>query len=326
MSKLQTKDAAERMYARVSWGIGVAIAIFVTLLLHITASADQQRTIYAWLAKWPGWMSDGAKKWAEAQAPGSLSFDACLILIATLLVRAGIGKVPRVNKALRRWSEPLAQSELDVLSQQAGDRRFLSPTADDTYFEERAAHLQALLDLARDDRPYRVVTVHGPSGIGKTRLALAWLAALRGERRVCLPAARATRLQRLHPLAWQPREWEVGFLRQDRIKPLRDKRLGDWRPLRPTAIVLDATEMSDAAWRDAETDLVAGAQDYLFPVRVLVLSYEPQRFTKELNERTAADETQIALPALSGEAVRLVLAQTEAARHLASKTRTRCWR
>ena len=313
-----SKEAATRLYNRVSWGIAAALAISVVSLLHVAASKDQQATVYTWVAKWPGWMSEGAKKWTNLRTPGSIEFVVCLILAIVLFTRTAIAGVSPLTKAVRRWSETLAQPDLGVLSQQASDRRFLAPEASDAFFEEREAPLQTLLDLARDDRAYRVVTVHGPSGIGKTRLALAWIEALSEEWRPCLVNGRSSWTQRLHPLAWYRRQWEAGFLQQGQIASLRAKSLTDWRPLRPTAIVLDATEMSDTSWREVEADLATGAEDYLFPVRVLVLSYEQQRFAKGLGDRAAADdETQIALSALSGTAVRSILDRTEAGRRIA---------
>ena len=60
--------------------------------------------------------------------------------------------------------------------------------------------------------------------------------------------------------------------------------------------MLDATELlSEEVWRRAESGLRQYAEQYFFPVRVLVLSYQSYRFATEFDERRASEETFIPL-------------------------------
>jgi hypothetical protein len=247
-----TSRAAARMFGFVSWGTAGAVALVFTILLNLLAAADKQQVV--WVAGWLTNIPAHIQTWGESQGSGSLGLDLYLAALLTVRVRAIIAIFRPAKSTLQRYAEILAAPRLDALAHRVIGRSFLTPQSGDRFFEEREDERAALLSLARDDQPYRVITVHGPSGIGKTRLALAWIEALRDETRHCLPALRAG-WRRLHPIAWFPRGWDSGFLDQEGIAGLHIPDLRDWCPLRPVAIVLDATELADDRWRAIESGL-----------------------------------------------------------------------
>ena len=75
--------------------------------------------------------------------------------------------------------------------------------------------LHTLLDRNALTSPFRWRVLLGPSGIGKTRLAIEWLASAQAE------------------------GWDVGI-----VDPKDYSQLADWKPRRPTALVID-----EALWR-----------------------------------------------------------------------------
>jgi hypothetical protein len=185
------------------------------------------------------------------------------------------------------------------------------------FFEERDELLHELLRLSEDERPYGVIVVVGPNGIGKTRLALAWLAELGQRRHRPLLPQRRGWSRMFHPARWKGRPWDVGFLQAEGIEQLLGQGLFDWRPFRPTAVVLDATELpGEATWRRAEAGLRRYAEQYFFPVRVLVLSYKPYRFAHVLNERHTSEETLVQLGPLGPNGVQALYARATQRRSL----------
>jgi len=160
-----------------------------------------------------------------------------------------------------------------VLSDLEGQRRRSmiliahAPTA----FVGRQQELDSLgvmLDRAVMPGPFRWRAVLGPSGIGKTRLAIEWLAAAQAD------------------------GWDVGI-----VDPEDHARLAGWRPRRPTALVIDeARSRWDKQLAGAMLALGARATAGA-PVRLLVLDQiVPYVKLPDATEQHRLDETQIVPP------------------------------
>ncbi len=115
----------------------------------------------------------------------------------------------------------------------------------------RGEESAALLSFAREPgTPFRWRAVIGPTGIGKTRLAIEWLAALRAD------------------------GWDIGL-----IDPPNHPIAENWRPRKRTAFIIDEAERSWGGDRLGELlGALANAARPRAPIRVLVLDQtEPSR-------------------------------------------------
>ncbi|HEV2816331.1 MAG TPA: hypothetical protein VGW40_03795 [Allosphingosinicella sp.] len=138
---------------------------------------------------------------------------------------------------------------------------------------ERAT-LRAMLTLPDDREPFQWAFLLGVSGIGKSRLAIEWLA----EARLL--------------------GWDVGFLDhslQDRL------RLASWRPRRPTALVIDDAR---TYWdRDLAKALftLSKSATKRWPVRVLVVDQvTPPVHLADAEEREPVRRAQLPTIRLAG--------------------------
>ena len=75
---------------------------------------------------------------------------------------------------------------------------------------------------------------------------------------------------------WFSCRWDGGFFDQESTTDLDTPDRRGWRPQRPAAIILDATDKNDNRWHATEGSLAHRPDLDLFPLRVLVVAYEPR--------------------------------------------------
>ncbi len=148
---------------------------------------------------------------------------------------------------------------------------------------EAVAELERTLGAAGPAFSWRVA--YGRSGIGKTRLAIEWLATM------------------------ERRQWDVGI-----VTPIEIERLRGWRARKPTALLIDD---ASRVWSDRLGELLTALRrgcGPTTPVRVLVVNQQPFAVDASLGvarSELRADQIspQLHVPGLAKEDLRELAAQ-----------------
>lgn len=173
----------------------------------------------------------------DLEPEATLFFIGCPIIY-------GLLSIPAVDRGLARlW--PGFPAVLDPALERAEKIPF-SPFEKDRCFVGRGQTMSLLVGAALDDKPgFHWGQIYGASGMGKTRLGLEWLKALRG------------------------RGWDAGLLRPE--IPAAELERAIFRR-RPTAILFDDADNDPALWE--KLDALARLP-WRRPMRILLIAGAP---------------------------------------------------
>jgi hypothetical protein len=214
--------------------------------------------------------------------------------------------------SIKEFIAQFADCTLESLQRRPEEYTILSPDEDPESFFDRDGALKSLIEFSESELRYDVAIVRGPSGIGKTRLAVEWLAYLTKKALPGVSSSPEIRSFALRHLSDRARAWDVGFLPSRRSTQLLEltRIIAGWRPLRPTAIVIDTTEGIDIRIvREFEDEMFRASDGFTYPFRMLILSYGPVHLLDEElpRSRHLSSGTDIALGSLSADGIRRIL-------------------
>lgn len=231
------------------WAKKVAFLVLLTLIATIVVISGD----------WQGWVNsqfktllygeavEDAVRWSGLPPESDHGSKIAAFTNIAVGLLASLLSFEFANSLVTKALDKLAPGFPVFLSAKLSDARAspLSPFAPGQVFVGREEELRFLRRFAGGQAPLLWCCVAGASGMGKTRLAIKWLEALRGSRR----------------------KWDAGFLTENVT-------VAGWRPRRPTAIIVDEPADLDTFWSLIRV-LDQDVSKYRHPVRVVLLSSCP---------------------------------------------------
>jgi hypothetical protein len=261
---------AQRTRSALAFGSGLAAG----LLARATTGFNPLKSLWdlyeTWIIAVPG--AEGWLRSSVASQPWAGWLSAPILLA---LLFAAIGR-SRIGAPILEWMVPdppwFAASDLDAERR----RTMLNLERQPVPFVGRGPLLSELEEFGAGRTSFQWRMVVGPSGIGKTRLAIEWLEQMRGRR------------------------WDVGVVRTESLESLRG-----WKPRKPTALFVDdARRLWDKRLGELLTYLAEASRPDR-PVRVLVADQSPLAIELALAERREA------MAGLQAEALRVPILPEE---------------
>jgi len=316
-----TSEAVVAIYRTVVWRVTGITTMVIVALSVLVLGINKQKTIIESLLT----LTSSVSSFLSSTIKSLESSVFWEIVILSAIIYKFIGLLPSILEkyfpdaveAMMSRLLPLADGTWSALETSSDDeRKTLRPKSGDSFFYDRKEFKEKLIDFCMSKEPYDYMFLEGPSGIGKSRLALGLIDSLALRRVGPLKPVGNLGFARYLVKFDEKRQWDAGFMSQSvQISALANE-VTDWIPFRPTLIVVDATRCEASAVKGFLYNLAEYADRLTYPLRALILTY---RYSDAIDpagfwDSDAGKSRRVRLTGLSLESVGRLLRDHSAGR------------